>query len=223
MTEEVMRIIVPCLAATLLGGASLAQVSKVGTGYQFRRSLKSGEVAKFWVAQKTVNDGVLFPESRTPITLKLNSVRGGMAFGVYELGIQKRNIRTKPFEMNAFSATNATNPLWHLGDLRFPQNAVAPGKGWSQSVSHPAFGTSSSLNVQFVGIKTLGKRKVAELKLSLNNKTEGGVVTGTGTALIRLQDGSWESLNWSESVARYDRDNSFKTNRTTGEWRVARS
>jgi hypothetical protein len=208
------------LSAFLLGcETSQAQVTKQGTGYQFRMKFTRGQTIKY-----RLNASVPYPGQPKPITIASQVVQSVQSVSN---GVAALNVKVGPTVLNGKTMTEApitsSAKLNNLGKpigaangsaafTTYPVNPVKVGGTWSSTVPLAGLGGSAAATFKLVGLKSVYGKQVAELAVTLK-ATGKQKATGGGTMLVLTSDGM--PLKMSMTLKMADPQNAAKTMATT--------
>lgn len=200
-----LKIALSFLAGTaILGSAAEAQVTQRGNGYLFRQKFTPGQTLRYTFRVNTIG---AMPGSNKPMTLvmpmamKVVSVRAGIATmsitrGAMSMNGQRMGANTSPpvtIKMNNQGKV-VQGPAGSSGSLAvLPANPVPVGGTWTSTVPIPQMGQAKA-TYKFLGISNVGGRPVARIGMSMSS-LGATRMSGTGTTLISVADGSAVSAN----------------------------
>ncbi|CAN5454763.1 hypothetical protein BH11ARM2_BH11ARM2_28700 [soil metagenome] len=189
-----------------LAAFSSAQVTKVGSAYQFRLKLAAGTSYKY--SMNIIQKGTTTPGGgiavKVPFSQKVVSITGDTATITYSAGpimLNGQPLSPKPSvgtaKMSRQGKVVGGSMAAGQGVAVFPATPVMPGSSWSSDVPLGGMGASggstAKATYRFVGVKNVGGKQVAELAVTVVG-TGQTKVNGSGTTYVLLTDGApWKS------------------------------
>jgi len=206
----IKRNLLLAAAIAVLPGLAFSQVSKSGSGYLLRLKFKAGTTQKYTVTTHVSGlpsnapgseNGVLILEG--PLVQAVKSVAGAVATITANVG----PFTLKGTETEASSAQSATFQMDALGNIvgaqkqgggfgvHFPKEIVKIDGTWTAVAALPGTmgGTGSAKTTyRFKGIKTVNKKKLADITLAMTPFSL--VKSGSGEVFVSPVDGSLVSM-----------------------------
>lgn len=188
-----------------------AQVTKQGSGYLLRMKFKQGEVTKFVMTTTTSGSGAPAMNLKMPMTTKVLAVKGGVAEVEYNVGPMTNNGKAMGEAQKVTSKIDSRGKLsggspqlQQMGNITLPEKAIPVGGVWKGTQNSQA-GPSGSITINatytLVGIKTVGGKQVAEIKVAMTGGNQMLKTTGGGTMFLRVADGSLHSTVLDQSIS----------------------
>lgn len=195
-----MRVLFVLLVAASIAGSSTAQIAKSGSGYLFRAKYARGQKMSYGMAMSMPSlGGAGGTKVNSPLVMTVRSVNKGVA---------TVDVATGPVTMNGKSqgakevqtvqidsrnrAVGGKAGFEAMASFAFPEKPISVGSKWSgdMDLATPMAGkVKMKATYTFVGVKTVKGKPVAEVKTSFTGNAMGKI-TGGGTTLLLLSDGS---------------------------------
>lgn len=203
------RVIVVGLVATVWASAP-AQVVKQGGGYLLRMKYTKGTVTKFAMTTSSVaSAGIPAMNMVMPMETKVLSVSGGVGEVQYTVGPvtnngkamgQKQVVVTKVDARGKMLSSNGM--AQQLNNVTFPEKPVKVGGTWSGVQSSQSAMGAMKMNATytFVGLKSVGGKACAEIKVSVDGGNQMIKTKGTGSVFLLVSDGSLHSTNLTQNM-----------------------
>lgn len=183
------------LAAGLLFGSAIAQISPVGKGYLLRAKYVKGAVRHYTmtIITSAATIKVVYPFSLKVVSVKkgvgkLRFVAGPMKVGKQPLG-QSQVIEAS---LNGRGVVvNGEGAVQQFGQMSFPEKPVRVGGVWKTTVDTMAGQMPMHVDGVFklVGFKTLAKKHVAMISTTVKN-SKSFPTSGHGTISLDVSDAS---------------------------------
>ncbi len=201
--------LVLALAAVALSGASLAQITKVGDAYQMRMKFAPGQKLVYSMNSTTSAPGQPQPMNLdTEFTMKVNSVKNGVADITYSVGPMKMNgkatggVNTVNMKMDSRGkvmgqASGGQQPA----QMVLPDKPIRVGQTWTSTSSIATMGVPMEITNTYKlnRIVQKGGRSLAEISVTISAK--GNISSnGTGTMLLDFADGSLVSATMNQTI-----------------------
>ncbi|MFZ4509137.1 MAG: DUF6263 family protein [Fimbriimonas sp.] len=188
----------------LLAATASAQITKSGSTYNFKMKFTKGQVIKYSIDVKNQMGG---PSGQTmqmaiPMSQTVKSVSGGTATISMTLGpIQSGGREMMKAQTQEMQMDSAGKPVGGGKGMTsnfssLPSKPVRVGETWTASVDINAgvMPAKAQGTYTFVGVKKVKGVEVAEIAVKLTGQG-GPKISGTGTTLLRVADGSIEATN----------------------------
>jgi len=183
-------------AVLVSGTTTQAQVSRSGGGYLFRMKFTKGQKMTYMMSMNTSASGMAQPmKTSVPMTMTVMSVQGNVATMKMTMGaVMGQKPRDITVKMDNTGKLVSGNMQGLNGvSATYPKNPVAVGGSWKNTTAFPlgpGGNLDSTTNYKFKSIKNVGGRQVAELYVTMTGKSQQFKMSGSGTMLILMADGS---------------------------------
>jgi hypothetical protein len=208
--------------ALLFCGLSVrAQVTPSGGGYLFRLKHVKGAKTRYLMTQNISSPAVPGGASRVALIMTQNvlDVKDGIATIRTEIGGMTINGKPAPKEATAQvpksveikvndqgkvisgQSVGGLDPSSFGGNL--PKKPIKVGETFTDTQSVPSQMGKMTIKVSttLVGIKSVGNRKVAQMKVTLSGDQSPMQIKGSGTMLIDMADGAPINVNMTQNMS----------------------
>jgi hypothetical protein len=208
------------LGASLLAPLADAQVTRSGNGYLFRQKYTKGQTIRYnmTMEQQGAAQGQAM-KIAMPMTQTVRDVNKGVADLTIRVGPMTMNGRpmgeaqTLNLKMDARNQIvgGASGPSGQMQAV-LPQGAIRVGQTWTSDMPLQGMpgGGNAKATYKFNGIKNVGGRQVAEVGVTFTT-TGSPSMTGNGTMLILVSDGSLQRSNLTMSTSMKGQDGRTNT------------
>lgn len=197
------------LAAVALSGASLAQITKVGDAYQMRMKFAPGQKLVYSMQSTTSAPGQPQPMNLdTEFSMKVNSVKNGVADITYSVGPMKMNgratggVNTATMKMDTRGKiVGQTSGGQQPTQMVLPDKPIRVGQTWTSTNSIATMGVPMEVTNTYKlnRIVQKGGRSLAEVSVTISAK--GNISSsGKGTMLLDFADGSLVSATMNQTI-----------------------
>lgn len=193
--KSLLKLVVVGIFCLSVAGA-LAQITKSGQGYLFRYQYVKGKTYKFAMESVAKNSGL---NMNVGLKFKVTVLKVGPKTSRLKYVIDSMTQNGKPIGRSQTAEVEIdrrgnvvgdAGTVQQLGNVAYPQEAIAVGKSWTRNVNSNAMGFQMNLKgvYKLTGFKKIGAKEYAVLAVSMKN-TGDFTVDGTGTMLVDREDG----------------------------------
>lgn len=181
----------------LVVSSAFGQITKSGNAYLFRMKFVKGQTMNYAMNVTSTIPGASKPQTMSmPMSMTVTDVTNGIATIKYKMtspmgGSKPQEITVKMD--NTGKLVSGSAPSMNGISATLPKNPVAVGGSWKNTTSVPS-GAAGNMNVtntyKFLGFKTVNGKQVANISVSMSGKSSAISVSGGGTMLLSVADGS---------------------------------
>ncbi|MEJ5170628.1 MAG: DUF6263 family protein [Fimbriimonadales bacterium] len=205
----ISRRLLLTVSAMTLAGASLAQITKVGDAYQMRMKFAPGQKMVYSMQSTTTAPGQPQPMLlNTEFSMKVNSVKNGVADITYSVGPMKMNgratggVNTVNMKMDSRGKTVGQTPGGQQPtQMVLPEKPIRVGQTWTSTSSIATMGVPMEVTNTYKlnRIVQRGGKSLAEVGVTISAK--GNISSsGNGTMLLDFVDGSLVSATMNQTI-----------------------
>ena len=205
----ITRIFVIGLLATAWASAP-AQVVKQGNGFLLRMKYTKGAIAKYTMTTTSVaSAGIPAMNMAMPMETKVLSVLKGVGEVQYTVGPVTNNGKAMGQKQVVVTKVDARGKMLsssgmaqQFNNVTFPEGAINPGASWSGVQSSQSAMGAMNMNATytFVGLKSIGGKMCAEIKVAVSGGNAMIKTNGTGSVFLLVSDGSLQSTHLAQDM-----------------------